>query len=1047
VDDSNRPAFTPQEAERRHLSVVFCDLVGSTAMSEQLDPEVLHETLLAYQDCAEGVVQRHEGLLAHVMGDGLLIFFGYPAARDDDAERAVRCACDLLIALSAVESVLPLKARIGIHSGPVVVGQMRTSSGHRGINATGLTTNVAARIQSIAEPDTIVISAATQRLVSGLFIVRSLDLLQLKGIEKPLQLYEVIRPSGVRSRLDAAHRLTALAGRETELAVALERWALARQGQGQGMLIVADPGLGKSRMLLTLREQVRDTPHTWLECRASATTRNSAYRPIVELLQRGLAFKDEDSDRVRIERLKRGLDGAGLLCTEALQLLAPLLNLELAEGPLTYGSELIRRKTIDLLCGWFIALAGQQPLLLAIEDLHWVDATTLEVLSRLLERMTGTSVMVLMTARPEFKPPWPAAVHVSTHGLPPLDDVQAGEMLFDLAGQHRLPPELIRKVQRRANGVPLFIEEIAKQLLESGQLVVGDEALDLTVTFDTLAIPETLQDSLMARLDRLGPAKRVAQVAAVIGRECDFALLAGVAGLGDRDLRDLLHRLVDAELLYQSGEPPQARYQFKHALIQDAAYNSLLNASKQRLHGTIAETLHAHHPDRCKAAPAEVAQHFERAGQILMAVEYFKRAADASHRSSVDHEALAYTLRALALLEQFSEGDERNRIELALLLVLVPCLYTTRGYGHADVVQALRRLRVLQPLVPDAELQVQSLLHLAFSNGYRGDFEAATDASRTLAELGRTIGSSAAEGTGVGWLGVCEIWRGRYLEASRLASDAVKILESASPAARRQLHRRDPLTNALTVMAWTRWSMGYPDQALVLAKEVVANAQATGQPFVICVAESLVLTSVLLMRREAQPLLDACNAAIASTQRYNDVQYLMWARTILPLAQLMRNPDSEAHFQEFARYQAAWQSTGVVTWDPFHYVMIAERQLAAGRLAQAGVSLDGAFNAAQRDLRLWQAESHRVRGEWWLAVGADHHYQAERNFLDAIEIARVQQTKSFELRATTSLARLWRQQNRRTQARDLLQPVYEWFTEGFDTPDLKEALTLLNELE
>lgn len=439
-------------------------------------------------------------------------------------------------------------------------------------------------------------------------------------------------------------------------------------------------------------------------------------------------------------------------------------------------------------------------------------------------------------------------------------------------------------------------------MLESGQLVVGEEANDPPVTLDTLAIPETRQDSLMARLDRLGAAKRVAQVAAVIGRECDFALLSQVAGLGDADLRDLLDRLVDAELLYQTGDPPQSNYQFKHALIQDAAYNSLLGASRQKLHGSVAQTLHAHHPARCKAAPADVAHHYERAGHVLMAVEYFRRAAELSQRSSADHEALAYTQRALGLLERHPDGDERRRIELVLLLVLVPCLYTTRGYAHADVVQALHRLRLLQPRVDDAELQVQSLLHLAFSNGHRGDFEPAVDDSRALADLGRTIGNAAAEGTGTGWVGVCEIWRGRYLEASRMATEAVKILEAASPIARRRLHRRDPLTNALTVLAWSRWCMGYPDQALSLATELVANAHATGQPFVICVAESLVLPSVLLMRRGPQLLLDACNTAIASTQRYHDVLYLMWARTILPLAQLMQSPDCEAHFQDFARH-------------------------------------------------------------------------------------------------------------------------------------------------
>ncbi|MGH8561669.1 MAG: AAA family ATPase, partial [Nevskiales bacterium] len=554
-----------------------------------MDEEDFRELVLGYQKAAGEVIERYEGHIAQYLGDGLLVYFGHPVAHEDDAERAVRCGYDILNALKRLQLPSPLageglgerglSARIGIHTGPVVVGQMGAGGRHETL-AMGDTTNLAARIQGLAQADTVVISQTTLKLVPGLFITKDLGAPSLKGVTQPLPLYQIIQPSGVRSRLEAAEKLTPFVGRETELGLLNERWSQAQDGQGQAVLITAEAGLGKSRLLLMIHARLQETTHSWLECRAGPMTRNSAYQPIIELLNHGLQLKEGDTQAIKLQRLEQALDAIGLDKPDAVPLLAPLLNLTLPKPyePSPYGPELKRKKTMDYLNGWLIALAKFQPLALVIEDLHWSDPSSLELLGRLIEQIPTANVLVLMTGRPEFQPNWPQKSQLSNVSLKPLPNKQVAAMLDSLTGHKPLPAIVAQKIQERANGVPLFIEEVTKQLLESGQLIEHNGRLELSGSIDQLAIPETLQDSLMARLDKQGEAKEIAQVGAVIGREISYKLLALVTEQDEAQLQNQLKTLTDAELLYQRGNPPDSTYLFKHALIRDTAYNSLLKS-------------------------------------------------------------------------------------------------------------------------------------------------------------------------------------------------------------------------------------------------------------------------------------------------------------------------------------------------------------------------------------------------------------------------------------------------------------------------------------
>ncbi len=574
-EDTSSPA-----GERRQLTVLFCDLVGSTPLSQQLDAEEWRDVVEAYHRTAAASVTRFGGHVAQYLGDGLLIYFGWPTAREDDPERAIRAGLAILDAMAPLNATLAddgthLAVRIGMHTGPVVIAE--------GGAVFGETPNIAARVQAAAEPDTVVVTAATQRLVAGMFVVEDRGPQALKGVREPVDLYRVVQPSGVRSRLDvAADRLTPFVGRDMELGTLLDRWERAQDGEGQNVLVLGEAGVGKSRLVYELHAHLAAVPHTWLECGATPFTEGTPFHPVIALVAQGLTFAAGDTDTDKLGKIERGL--GALSSPETVALLADFLGLP-PPTPLALNPDVQRRKTLELLAQWNLALSAIQPLVLLVEDLHWCDASSLELVGRLIAQSATARVLVIATARPEFTPPWLARENLTTLQLARLTKRQARDMVAALGGT-ALPAATRDALVARADGMPLYVEELTKAMVEP--------AVARTVE----AIPATLADSLMARLDRLSAAKEVAQRAAVLGREFGYPLLAAVAGMDDAGLRQGLARLVDAEIVFQRGEPPEATYTFKHALVQEAAYESLLKRTRQQLHGRVVDVLRERFPER-----------------------------------------------------------------------------------------------------------------------------------------------------------------------------------------------------------------------------------------------------------------------------------------------------------------------------------------------------------------------------------------------------------------------------------------------------------------
>jgi class 3 adenylate cyclase len=625
------------DAERRQLTVLFCDLVDSTALSSQLDPEDLREVVRAYQDTCAKVIARFEGHIAQYLGDGLLVYFGYPLAHEDDAQRAVRAGLGMIEAVGQLNTRLAqqrgvrLAVRLGIHTGLVVVGDVGGGTRQEQL-ALGETSNVAARLQGMAAPNTLVISATTSQLLGGFFVCQSLGTPLLRGLPQPLEVYQVLYESMARSRLEVAGRagLTPMVGREQEVGLLLERWAQVKDGAGQVVLLSGEAGIGKSRLVQVLKEHVATEPQAWLTpCQCSPYYQNTALYPMIDLLERvALGFDREESPPQKLSKLEGFLVQYGLPLAEAVPLFASLLSLPLSAdyAPLTMSPQQQKQQTLQAFLTILLRIAAQQPVLFVMEDLHWVDPTTLELLSLLVDQGPTTRILALFTFRPDFSPPWTGRSHLTQVTLPRLQRRQAAEMTGRVAHGKALPVEVVEQVVAKTDGVPLFVEELTKMVLASGLLQRREERYELTGPLPPLAIPTTLHDSLMARLDRLATVKGLAQLGATLGREFSYELLQAVAPWDEDTLRRGVQQLVEAELLYQQGLPPQATYLFKHTLIQDAAYQSLLKSTRQQYHQRITQVLEVQFPNLCETQPELLAHHYTEAGLIVQAIPYWQRA-------------------------------------------------------------------------------------------------------------------------------------------------------------------------------------------------------------------------------------------------------------------------------------------------------------------------------------------------------------------------------------------------------------------------------------
>jgi class 3 adenylate cyclase/predicted ATPase len=1041
------PSRAEGSAERRQLTVMFVDLVGSTALSARLDPEDMREIIGAYHRCCAKQITKAGGFVAKYMGDGVLAYFGYPEAHEDDAERAVRSALTLVDAVRKLQAGhdAVLAVRVGIATGLVVVGDLIGEGDAQERGIVGDTPNLAARLQGIAEPNTVVIADRTRALLGNLFELEDLGPRDLKGIAGPGRAWVALRPSSIESRFEAMHAtgLTALIGREEECETLQRRWQRAKAGEGQVVLLSGEAGIGKSRLTAELLERLAAEPHTRLRYLCSPQHTDSALYPIIGQMQRAAGLAHGDTPKARLDKLDAVLAQTSTSIQDA-ALLAEMLSLP-NDGRypvVELAPQQRRQRTLEALMAQLTALARQEAVLMIFEDAHWIDPTSLEALGRTVDRIKALRVMLIVTFRPEFAAPWIGQVHVTSLTLNRLGDRDAAAIITRLVGNKGLSDDVMAEIVERTDGIPLFVEEMTKAALEAE----SEDAAVRTVAATSSparAVPASLHASLMARLDRLGPAKEVAQTGAAIGREFSHALLAAAAGKPEAELGAALDRLIDAGLLFRQGAPPHASYLFKHALVQDAAYGTLLRGPRRALHARIAEILETRFPEIVTTAPALLAQHFAEAAMIESAVGYWLKAGKQALARSAAREAVAHLTKGLKALNGLPDTAARWQRELDLRVSLGPALRAGQGWPAAALGENYARTRELcehlhQPQHLGSVLFGQYTHHRA-----RGELRLASEQAEALLQLGETRKNAVLTSVAHHNRGEVNVCLGEFAAGRADLEQSLALLDANHRGEVHELTGADLHVVTLLWLSKALARLGYLDQARMRREAALAEARQLSDAFSRAYAilfglftergerpaDARLLLAEELLDLSAEhgfPLLNAAGAV------HRGWCLSMLGRQVEGIAQLNDGLD-------------AYRSIGNVLAMPYQLTLLAEAYGVA-RQPEAGLEcLAEAARLIEQTLeREFEAELYRVRGE--LQAGLGDWTTAEESYHAALAVARRQIARLWELRAAISLARLWRDQGKRTEARDLLAPIFGWFTEGFDTPDLKEAKALLDEL-
>ena len=957
----------------------------------------------AYQETCAKVIARFEGHIAQYLGDGLLVYFGYPQAHEDDAQRAVRAGLGMVEAMGPLNTRLheergvSLAVRLGIHTGLVVVGEMGGGARQEQL-ALGETPNIAARLQGIAAPNTLVVSAATFQLLGGFFTCQSLGTPVLKGVAQPLVVYQVLYESTARSRLEAVGYtgLTPLVGREQEVGLLLERWAQVKDGLGQVVLLSGEAGIGKSRLVQVLTEQVASEPQAWLTpCQCSPYHQNTALYPMIELLERvALRFEREESPQQKLRKLEGFLVQYGLPLAEAVPLFAALLSLPLAadDAPLTWSPEQQKQKTLQALLAIMLRIAAQQPVLFVMEDLHWVDPSTLELLSLLVDQGPTARILALWTFRPDFSPPWTGRSHLTQVTLPRLPRRQAAEMTDRVAHGKALPAEVIEQVVAKTDGVPLFVEELTKMVLESGLLQEHEERYGLTGPLPPLAIPATLHDSLMARLDRLATVKGLAQLGATLGREFSYALLRAVSPWDEGTLRRGLHQLVEAEFLYQQGLPPQATYVFKHALIQEAAYQSLLRSTRQQYHQRIAQVLEERFPETVETQPELLAHHYTEAGLAEQAILYWQRAGQQAIDRSAHVEAVSHFTTGIELLKTLPETPARTQQSLTLYIALGAALLMTKGQSAPEVEQAYTQARALCQQVGETPELVPVLFGLWRFYVLRPQLHTACELAETLLHLAQRTDDPALAVIAHYALGTTWLWRGALPAARQHLEDG--IARYTPDQHRMPVFRmgHDPGLACRAFAAWTLWLLGYPSQALACLHEASALVHALAHPFSLAFARCRAAFVFQLFRDVPAVHEQAEAAVVLSTEQ----DFPLWAAigTSMRGWALAMQGQGEAGMAQVRQGITAYRATGAALHVPYFCTLLADVCDHLGHPTDGLQALAEAHTLVeQHEERWWEAEVCRLRGVLLLRQTGTPQAEAEAWLQQALDVARRQEAK------------------------------------------------------
>jgi predicted ATPase/class 3 adenylate cyclase len=991
-----RPEAAESNAgERRHLTVLFCDLVSSTEIASRLDPEHWHEIALEYQQVTAAAARRMGGYVAKYLGDGLVVCFGYPEAQENAAERAVRAGLAMVEAMTPLQQTfaeqygVALSARVGIHTGSVVIAR----GGGEEPDIFGDAPNIAARVQSIATPDTVMMTKAVHDLVAGVFVVEDCGAHALKGVDQPLQLYRAVS-AGVatgHARGYAAPAKTPFVGREHELSLLASRWAAVRDGEGQFVLITGEPGIGKTRLTEEFRSRLGGEPHLWIETGGAPLLANTTFHAVIQVLHQGLGWRGDETPQERFTRLEQSLGLRDLALDETVPLIAELLDLPVPDTypPLTLGADERRRRLIDALVGWLFAAARSQPAVMVMEDLHWVDPSTLELIEALANRGATAPLLLICTARPEFRAPWPARSHHAQLMLNRLNSRDTRELVSGVFSRAGLAQEVIDAVTARADGVPLFAEELSRLMVDrDGSLGAHD-------------IPATLQDSLSARLDRLGEAKEAAQLGAVIGREFSFDLLRLVSGWPEAKLQAALARLADAELIYVRGAPPAASYRFKHALILDAAYGALLMSKRRELHGRVARTLVQSFPDIAEAQPELLARHWSEAGEVDLAVQSWSEAARRAAARAAHVEAVGYLRTALSLLRRKPADEVRARAEFPLLTRLAVSLSATLGYSVPEVGEALAEARAICEAQNDLPGLFSVLINICNFEATAGDLDAAEAAARRCEAISDQTGLASHRIQAQYMIAYALYSKGELEEARRYLESSGRLYKESDGGTLTFFTPTDALVESLSTLCIVLYALGEFEQAAERADELLAHARSLARPYDLvyalgfrCVYDTFAGRFDDLLRHASEGL-TVCEENGFSTYRAVAATFQGIA-----IGQVRSVPEG---LKVFHPAVADLRRLGVLRALGLYIGEAAQLHLNAGDAATALASVDEALELSHRSYRICLPRLHRLKAEILAQIPGVRRAAVTAELKKALAVAEIQGARAFADVATQRL--------------------------------------------
>lgn len=1043
---SSQQAHPGSEAERRQLTVLFCDLVGSTALSESMDPEQYRDVLTMYQSAAVAAVQRYDGYIARYMGDGLLVYFGYPQAHEDDAERAIRAGFEIIDRVAALPAKdgSELHVRIGVSTGLVVVGDIVGEGASEERAVVGDTPNLAARLQSVAEADTVYLSDSTRRLVAGRFECEDLGARTLKGFSQPVPIWHLVRERVVDSRFEArvSGPIGTLFGREHELGLILDRWRQSQAGEGQMVFLSGEAGMGKSRITRAVLDSIADGDHTRIVYQCSPYHADSALHPSIEQLRRAAGFGAGDRAETQLDKLedllRQGVDDIGA----AVPLVAALLGLDGAAryGVIQMTPQQQRQRTLQALTDQLLGLASKKPILYVVEDAHWIDPTTLELLQLIIERIARARVLVLVTARPTFEHQFGGHPIVTQLGLNRLGRPQTLAIIGELSGGRSMPQELIDAIASKTDGVPLFVEELTKTVLESEFLQLDGDAFVLRSSVQNLTIPASLHDSLMARLDRLESVKEVAQTAACIGREFDYQLLNKVSPLSETELGQALTHLSDAELIFRRGKPPDATYTFKHALVQDAAYESLLKSKRQQIHGRLVAAL----VDEQEVVPEILAYHAEAAGFLEQAIGYWQQAGESGLARSAFQETVAHFSNAIRLTRSLGDEVKWQEKELELQVALGQALIATKGYAADETGNAFNRALELTKPVGSTPFRIPALygrwaalyVSSAPTRASMDEFSAAANDQQDTGPRVIALRMQALE----------EIHSGNFPKALQLVDETLRLYEPDQHNRLAWRYAHDPRSAALIYKRWLLWLLGYPDRAEAIGLEALDWAEEVGHANSLGIVRCWGLVLPEVLQRQPARVEEQARVAIDLADEHLMPLWRAWSRVFLGWARVQQAEHDEG-LEDMRRGLDELTQLGAGRFQALVLGLYAEANSLAENHETARCAIKQAFESLARTRdTAFEPDLYRMRADVLRREGACEVSLIRADLETAAEIARHQRSKILELRATLGLARLSMKEDDGRRAFDLVEPLYEEFTEGFETPDMKEAKMLLEEL-